>query len=128
MDSLTVTRTQQAGDTTYFHVRFDHPPKLRLPRVEQSPATDLQRYMLAQLPRLVPQDGHTRAVYPRVLIPADRPSVGFDGTARDPVPVAGLEFVGQVKAPGKARFLLHYPTADAAPVPPESARERSGPL
>ncbi len=112
-------RTQRVGDTTYFHVRFDAPPKLRPPSVEQSPASDLQRWKLAQLPRLVPQDGHTRAVYPRVLIPAYRPTVGFDGTARDPVPVEGLEFVGQVEQPGKARFLLHYfllpPPAGALP-------------
>ena len=44
-------RTQRIGDTTYFHVRFDAPPKLRLPQVEQQPASDLQRWKLALLPR-----------------------------------------------------------------------------
>lgn len=116
-------RTQQVGDTTYFHVRFDAPPKLRLPQVEQTPASDLQRWKLALLPRLVPQDGHARAVYPRVLIPAYRPTVGFDGTARDAVPVEGLEFVGQVRTPGKARFLLIYPTLDMARGFTDPARE-----
>jgi hypothetical protein len=105
-------RVQQVGDTTYFHVRFDTPPKLRPSAVEQVSASDLQRWRLAQLPQLVPQDGHARAIYPRVLIPAFRPTVGFDGTARDPVPVEGLEFVGQVAKPGRARFLLHYSTVD----------------
>jgi hypothetical protein len=107
-------RTQGVGGTVYFHVRFAAPADLRLAKVQQLPASEMQRRQLARLPQLVPQDGKATAVYPRVAVPDYRPAVGFE-EVRPPVPVRGLEFVGKVVGGGKVKFLLLYPIRDVPP-------------
>ena len=112
-------RTQQVGEIIYFHARFDAPADLRVPKIEQWKGSEVQRRLLARMPQLVPQDRKARAVYPRVVIPDYYPSVGFDlEPPRKPVPVEGLEFVGQVAGQGEAHFLLMYPIDETMPVPP----------
>src|SRR5262245_25012240 len=102
-------RTQAVGDRTYFHVRLEPPADMEDVRLEVGPYSEMQRWKLAWLPQLVPQDKQTRAVYQRLAIPHYRPTVGFDADSRTPLPVRGLEFVGQVRGHGKAKFLLLYP-------------------
>ena len=112
-------RTQRVGDAAYFHVRFDAPADMRVPRIEQWKGSDLQRRMLARLPQLVPQDGNASAVYPRVQIPDFYPAVGFSAApVREPVPVQGLEFVGKIHRPEWTRFLLLYCRDPNPPAPP----------
>ncbi len=97
-----LVRIQQVGAVTYFHVRFDVPRGL-------SSGGEV---------RLIPQDDRTRNVCPRqlgALGPADaapggipeRPGAVPAGPSQEP----GFEFVGVVEGkPGKAAFLLQYPT------------------
>src|SRR5262249_4746135 len=47
------------------------------------------------------------------------------GTARDPVSIEGLEFVGQVPEEGKAKFLLLYPTDAQVPTTAPLKTEKS---
>ena len=98
--------TQVAGDRTYFRVRFEPPADMQAVKVEAGPLTEKQRWNLARLPQLVPQDTNSRAVYQRVALPNFRPSVEFDADIQAPLPVRGLEFVGQVSGHGKAKFSL----------------------
>ncbi|HYV63700.1 MAG TPA: hypothetical protein VE958_13545, partial [Bryobacteraceae bacterium] len=57
-------RIQKVEQTTYFHVRFEAPADMRLPRItDRVPGWTIVRPELARLPRLVSQDGETRAVY-----------------------------------------------------------------
>jgi hypothetical protein len=128
-------RVQTAGDVTYFHVRLTVPGDMDAPGLSTSGVwVEGGLRALSRLPKLVPQDRHTRAVYPRLTIPASLP-----GEVR----LAGkesLEFVGQWsgRAGRPARLLLLYGTGEevapvaakepdaaalAALVPPRGARE-----
>src|SRR6266540_1837942 len=90
-------RTQKVGETTYFQVRLERPANLRLPTFDTNkPFSESDRRKFAALPRLVPQDDKTRAVYYR-----HKPTQ------------PGLSFCGQVTGGGKASFLLLYPTGEA---------------
>jgi hypothetical protein len=100
-------RAQRAGDVTYFTVKFDPPADMKLPVRDWEHfgvlCTEGQRVRSARLPRLVPQNDRTRAVYPRFWLPrGERPEVE-------------LEFVGQARTNGRARLLLLYPTEKARP-------------
>jgi hypothetical protein len=124
-------RTQQGGDTTYFHVRFDNPTDMGLPRLDAARlATEAWRRDLARLPQLVPQDEKTHAVYHRWAIPEPILERRFPIRRGDPIPpppppVEGLEFVGKVRGQGAAQFLLLYPLQEevAAPVKPGNQAE-----
>src|SRR5262249_28693107 len=90
-------RTQQVDGTTYFQVRLERPADLRLPAFDTGrPFSEADRRKFAVLPRLVPQDRKTRAVYyrPRPTRP-------------------GLTFCGQVAGGGEASLLLLYPAGEA---------------
>jgi hypothetical protein len=100
-------RTQRVGDTVYFHVRFELPVDMKVAVLEAGPYSEGQKRMLAQTPRLVPQDGRAGAVYPRLDAPHFRPKVAFE--QYDSPPIRGLEFVGKVRNKGQARLLLIYP-------------------
>src|SRR5947209_14724889 len=66
--------TQQAGGVTYFRVRLADSQGMRIPTLTATgewAEGDLRR--LAQLPRLVPQDQHARAVYLRIDLPRHLP-------------------------------------------------------
>src|SRR5262249_9065975 len=90
-------RTQKVDGTTYFQVRLERPADLRLPTFDTGkPFSEADRRKFAGLPRLVPQDGKTRAVYYR-----HRPSQ------------PGLSFCGQVSGGGKANLHLLYPAGEA---------------
>jgi hypothetical protein len=87
-------RTQAVEGVTYFHVRLEQPADLRLPAFDtHRPFSESDRRKFASLPRLVPQDAATRAVYYRHK--PTQPS---------------LSFRGQTAGGGKARLLLLYPT------------------
>jgi hypothetical protein len=103
---------ERVGDAVYFRLRLAPPADLRAPRLEPGPYSEAGRRRLARLPQLVPQDGKTSAVYPRVDAPHFRPAVGFGPDRPEPVPVKGLEFVGKLHGKGRAKFLLLYPTGD----------------
>jgi hypothetical protein len=95
---VTSLRRSKAGDITYFTVAFKLPGNLAL-RVDREPGelpSDGLRHFYGRLPRLVPQDGRSRAVSHLWLNPGhDHP----------------LAFVGQVgSGDGPARFVLFYPT------------------
>src|SRR5689334_9350719 len=65
-------RTQRVGRTTYFRVRFRPPAGLRLPQLgERVNWWQTSRPVLNRLPRLVPQDDKTAAVYLRLTFPDD---------------------------------------------------------
>jgi hypothetical protein len=94
-------RTQRVGDTTYFHVTLRTPSDLRLSTLEKedaAPTPEARRRVLARLPRLVPQDDRTAAVY-------FAPHQGGN-RLRD----LELDFVGKVHGDKPARLLLLYPT------------------
>jgi hypothetical protein len=92
-------RTQKVDGTTYFHVRLQRPADLRLPAFDTSkPFSERDRRKFARLPRLVPQDDNTRAVYYR-----HRPTQPW------------LSFCGQATGRGKARLLLLYSLAEQTP-------------
>jgi hypothetical protein len=100
-------RTQRTGDVTYFHVRVPLPPDLRLPPLSPPGSwTEADIRQLGRLPRLVPQERHTRLVYLRLALPAD---------GRGPVRATfngALEFVGRVEGGDMAKLLLFYPTEE----------------
>src|SRR5262249_23345320 len=82
---------------TYFHVRLERPADLRLPAFDTSkPFSEADRRKFATLPRLLPQDRNTRAVYYR-----HRPTQ------------PGPTFLGQLTGDRKAGFLLLYPAGEA---------------
>jgi hypothetical protein len=90
-------RTQTVRGITYFQVRLDRPADLRLPTFDTGkPFAEADRRKFATLPRLVPQDGKTRAVYYR-----HKPTQ------------PGLSFCGLRTGSGKADFLLLYPAGEA---------------
>jgi hypothetical protein len=90
--------TQKVDGTTYFQVRLERPADLGMPAFDTGkPFSDADRRKFARLPRLVPQDGKTWAVYYR-----HRPTQ------------PGLSFCGQLTGGGRARFLLLYPLPEAA--------------
>ena len=90
-------RTQKVDGTTYFQVRLERPADLGMPAFDTGkPFSDADRRKFARLPRLVPQDGKTRAVFYR-----HRPTQ------------PGLSFCGQVTGGGRATFLLLYPLPEA---------------
>jgi hypothetical protein len=101
-------QTQQVGATTYFRVRFERPGDIYLPRVEQTPTSEIVRRRLSRLPLLVPQDRRAWSVYTRVGMPDHRPDVSFAAEPYRPVSIQGLEFVGKVQGGGKVPFLLLY--------------------
>jgi hypothetical protein len=103
-------RVQPAGDSTYFHVRFERPGHLYLPAIQSGNSPEVQRWLLSRLPQLVPMDRQTQAVYQRLVLPHYLPSVGFDTRTRSSVAVDGLEFVGKVHHRDKAKFVLLYVT------------------
>src|SRR5262249_39325789 len=107
-------RTHRVGDATSFTVRFRAPAGMRPPvrnwRDSGVLTREGQRVRSARLPRLVPQDDRTSAVYPTFwLPPGDRPEIN-------------LEFVGKAHTQALARLLLVYPTEKERP-----ARARPSP-
>src|SRR6516165_3149333 len=57
-------KKQQSGDVTYFRVAFRPPVMLAGPKFggAQKLTPEAEKRLLARLPRLVPQDGHTSEV------------------------------------------------------------------
>lgn len=106
-------RTQQIGETTYFHVRLKTPADLDSPPLQAGPYNEWQRRQLAHVPQLAPQDGVASAVYPCVNLASVRPDVGFKDRPHPPK-VKGLEFAGKVHAKSRARLLLLYPAREPA--------------
>lgn len=107
-------RTQKVDGTTFFLVRLEKPADIRLPTFDtDKPFSEADRRKFARFPRLVPQDGATRAVYYR-----HRPTQ------------PALSFAGQVTGRGKARFVLLYPLAgEKSDKPPTVANLiRSAPM
>lgn len=108
---LKALRTQRVGDTTYFHVRFERPAGMHVPKVAGGPFSEGDKRKLAQFPQLVPQDARAAAVYPRFEPVHLRPNVQLRDLPAS-VPIEGLEFVGKVTTERTARFVLLYPTRD----------------
>jgi hypothetical protein len=95
-------RTQNVQGITYFHVRLERPANLGLPTFDTNrPFSESDRRRFARLPRLLPQDDKTRAVYYR-----HRPTQ------------PGLSFCGQLTGDSKAKFVLLYPLAETEPAKP----------
>jgi hypothetical protein len=135
-------RLQQAGETTYFHVRLEPPQDLNAGAQENRfrPFDASERTALRQA-RLVPQDSKTWSVWrrgeasqqhnpnppARVVMPlvgaADQHPTLLP-TSPNPVPLRGLEFVGKVKAKEKVQFLLQYPYLDEKKVPQPEGPEK----
>lgn len=116
-------RMQKRGEIVYFHVRLAAPAGLEAPGLTAAGAwVEGRRRGLSRFPQLVPQDRQTRAVYPRLVIPATLPGeVQLAGRE-------GLEFVGRWPGtPGRsAQLLLLYPAGKgpapgAAADPPKSS-------
>jgi hypothetical protein len=116
-------RIQKRGETVYFHVRLAAPADLEAPGLSAAGVWAEGRLRgLSGFPQLVPQDRQTRAVYPRLALPAALPGeVRLAGRE-------GLEFVGRWPGtPGRsAQLLLLYragkgPAPGAAPDPPKSS-------
>jgi hypothetical protein len=107
-------RTQEVGKTTYFQVRIERPADLRLPDDRRTGGRwDERAFDL--LPRLVPQDDKSSAVYL-----SGRGIDALAGIQRLPgekgAPVDAIEFVGKVQGKGETKLLLLYPK-DSAPLP-----------
>lgn len=115
-------RVQKAGDTTYFHVRFDPPADYQPPRLtDEMRWWDFRRPDLTRLPQLVPQDGRTGAVYFRLDLSNWQPGAG----RKDPV-ANGLEFVGKVEGKGEAKLLLLYPARTSKKAKAETPKKENG--
>jgi hypothetical protein len=112
-------RTQQVGDTTFFHARFHPPADMTPPPLQRWTTIDVRD--LTRLPQLVPQDGQTRSVYQR-LESDDRRA----NQQRESVPVEGLEFLGKTTARGKVSLLFPYPTEEEATVPDPENKDGDG--
>jgi hypothetical protein len=100
-------RIQKRGDMVYFHVRLAVPGDMGSAGLTAAGTwVEGRLRSLARFPQLVPQDRQTRAVYPRLVLPATLPGeVQLAGRE-------GLEFVGQwpEPTPGRsAQLLLLYP-------------------
>ena len=105
-------RTQKVEQTTYFQVRIERPADLRLPEDRRNRGRFDER-AFDLLPRLVPQDDRSKAVYlsgrgidalaglQRVQGVKDKKGQWVDA----------LEFVGKVQENGQAKLLLLYPKA-----------------
>lgn len=97
-------RVQRVGDVTFFHVIF----KL---------AFDVDAMAIEDQPRLVPQDGKARAIYPLSdlrrgwVVRRSWPltSVGAPAVAPRDNPSKRLEFLGQLQGQGELKFRLVYP-------------------
>jgi len=85
-------RVQKVGPTTYFHVRLEMPADMRLPEPE-SRSRWWSEWDVARLPRLVPQDERTRAVY--LCMTDDREGQPFG----DPKAVPAAPPMGAIPAP-----------------------------
>jgi hypothetical protein len=115
-------RMQKRGDTVYFHVRLAAPGDVGPAGLTAAGGWAEGRLRtLARFPQLVPRDRQTRAVYPRLAVPAALPGeVRLAGRE-------GLEFVGRwAGTPGRsAQLTLLYPAGKgaapgAAASPPKS--------
>src|SRR5262245_1258465 len=94
-----ILRTQRGGDVTDFQVRFD-PARdlLRLPPLQPGAnLTEAELRNLGRLPRLVPQDKQTRAVYLRL-----ESAEGTTGPGRD-AGKGALEFLGRWQGDGTSK-------------------------
>ena len=86
-------RMQKVDDVIYFHLRLEPPGDLHLPVFDSSkPFSEADRRKFARLPRLIPADGKTHAVYYRY-----KPNQN------------ALSFYGKVTGEDKAKLLLLYP-------------------
>jgi hypothetical protein len=97
---------QRAGPATYFRLTVQRPADCDLPGPgwllqPDRPLPEALRHRLARLPRLVPQDDHTAAVY-------------LDWRPRQAG--AELQFVGKVQGGGPASLVLYYPVELDRPV------------
>src|SRR5215468_1300337 len=102
-------RTQTIGNTTYFYVHFKSPDGLDLPyrfvcehAQRDNFPPQARGYLSARVPRLIACDGKKSQTAYRLPQPP-----WWDHSPR-------LEFVGKVVTPGKAEFLLLYPTLQDA--------------
>ena len=98
-------KKQQSGDVTYFRVAFRPPVMLAGPKFgdAQQLTPEAERRLLARLPRLVPQDGHTSEVRTTFV-----PTGLHDSWDQ-------LEFVGRLDKGGEAKLLLVYPVEKKRP-------------
>jgi hypothetical protein len=103
-------RTQTVNGVTYFRVRFDRPADQWVPGYALTGDDPLG---LANVPRLVQQDGQTRDV---ACLPENFNEWGqfrrfpADGDR-------GLEFIGIRAGSGRAKFILYYPRSTPNRVP-----------
>ncbi len=103
-------RGQRVKGTTFFQVRFEAPRDYAPPRLDRlNPDGSVSRGELARLPRLVPQDDRTRAVYLELQIRA----AGNPRGNAAPAALPHLQFVGKASGSGPARLLLLYPLRPA---------------
>jgi len=113
-------RVQQGGKNTYFHVVFDPPaglaiPKPTLPWDWSLTVWSMQdRRNLSQQPRLVPLDGNAQAVYAHHDVTAFLPRPVGSNQQLPPAAASDLEFTGKCSGKGKAQFLLIYPVEGKA--------------
>ncbi len=105
---------QRVGDVTYFRVVLDLPsdasrtwPDANALGEQRSPA-ELRR-LLSLRPRLASLDDATRAVYPLQQGQPRKTS-------------STIEFLGQVRKPGEAEIVFHYPTETKPEDRPRSPR------
>jgi hypothetical protein len=100
-------RTQQVGDVTYFHVRFERPAGIYVPEIRTLSFWERARlHDFGKLPELVPADNQTHSVYVRVEAHNASPRPG-DSTVTT-APVRDLEFIGKCNGATKAKFRLIY--------------------
>lgn len=102
-------RTQTVGDTTYFQARLQAPPDMldAIAIGDRLAGTDGERRLVAGLPRLLPQDRKTHAVYLHLGTPSGLRLHLTQGVQQG---CQIVEFVGRLRGEGKADLLLLYPT------------------
>jgi len=122
-------RVQQAGKNTYFHVVFDPPAGLAIPKPAQQgeillPEWSLRdRRNLTRHPRLVPQDANAKAVYAFHDVTAFLPRAVVSNRQPPPIATSDLEFAGKCSGKGKTQFLLLYPV-ESKPAPKNKEEPR----
>jgi hypothetical protein len=137
--AVQILRVQQAGDITYFHVRFAVPKGMapgstvRLVPQDKQASHVCQRAAGVRVPNWTPKTPPSPGMPPKESFPGKAISTPKGApplqAPRQPVPVDGIEFMGRLHGKGEVKFVLIYsrerqPTRLGRFIPPSPRGQR----